>query len=197
FGRDAPHRPDEIGAEPFAQLDLAEIRRKAERHVLALAAEEVDQHPAAFERPRHLLEDEAGCAIAVRRRARNHANVLLPGEAAHRLALSELGRLFQPLTQIVVAKPRLEIRTSRSIGGFGSADRGAHGVSWCGHSRSPGGGELTRGVAGAHPANRGPPFRMQEAGVAAIAAAGLRHKRTPGGKARERLYTENEEDGTV
>src|SRR5262249_59070038 len=94
------------------------------------------------------------------------ADILLPGEAAHILALAELARLLEPLTQIVVAKPRLEIRASRGIGGFGAADRGFRGVSLCGHSRSPGGGELTRGVAGVHPANRGPPFRMREQGAA-------------------------------
>src|SRR5262249_55993978 len=33
FGRDARHRAHEIGAEPFAQIDLAEIGGKAERHV--------------------------------------------------------------------------------------------------------------------------------------------------------------------
>ena len=132
FGRDAPHRPDEIGAEPLAQIDLAEIGRKAERHVLALAAEEIDQHPAAFDRPRHLLEHEAGRAVVVRRRARDHADVLLPGEAAQLLDLAELARLFEPLTQIVVAKPRLEIRSRRRVHNRG-ADRGAHGVSWCGH----------------------------------------------------------------
>src|SRR5262249_33179259 len=90
-GRDARHRPHEIGAEPFAQFDLAEIGGKAEHHVLALAAEEVDQHPAAFDRPRHLTEHEAGRAIVVDH-AGDHADILLPAEAAHVLDLAELYR---------------------------------------------------------------------------------------------------------
>ena len=40
-------RRHEVGAEAFAQLDLGQVGREAERHVLALAAEEVDQHAAA------------------------------------------------------------------------------------------------------------------------------------------------------
>ena len=152
FGRDARHRAHEIGAEPFAQLDLAEIGGEPERHVLALAAEEVDQHPAAFDRPRNLVEHEAGRAVVVNH-AGDHADILLPGEPAHVLDLAELARLLEPLTQIVVAKPWLEIRASRGIGGFRRAGRTVHGIGLCGHSRPPGGGELTCGVAGAHPAN--------------------------------------------
>jgi hypothetical protein len=164
FGRDARHRAHEIGAEPFAQLDLAEIGGEPERHVLALAAEEIDQHPAAFDRARYCVEHEAGRTVVVDH-ARDHADILLPGEPAHVLDLAELARLLEPLTQIVVAKPRLEIRASRGIGGCRRAGRSVHGIGLCGHSRPPGSGELTCGVAGAHPTNRGPSFRMQELGA--------------------------------
>src|SRR5262249_8774064 len=170
----------EIGAEPFAQLDLADIGGKAERHVLALAAEEADQHPAAFDRPRHLTEHEARRAVVVHH-AGDHADILLPAEAVHVLDLAELARLLEPLTQIVVAKPRLEIRACRGVGGFRRAGRSVQGIGWCGHSRSPGGGELTRGVARAHPAKfflRGPSFRMRERG-ARPAATDLRYFKRP------------------
>jgi hypothetical protein len=89
FGRDARHRPDEIGAEPFAQLDLAEIRRKAERHVLALAAEEVHQHTAALKRAGDVVEHEAGRPIVVQRHFGDHADVALPGKPTHLLDLAE------------------------------------------------------------------------------------------------------------
>src|SRR5262249_14841396 len=110
FGRDARHRPEEIGAKPFAELDLAQIGGKAERHVLALAAEEVDQHAAAFDRPRHFGKHETRRAVVVRRDARDHADVIFPGEPVHVLDFAELARLLEPLPQVVIGKPRLDIR---------------------------------------------------------------------------------------
>jgi hypothetical protein len=56
FGGDARHRSEVIGAETLAQLDLGEPGREPQRHVLALAAEEVDQHPAAFDGSGYLPE---------------------------------------------------------------------------------------------------------------------------------------------
>src|SRR5262249_32586886 len=117
FGRDARHRAHEIGAEPFAQLDLARLGGNAQLHVLALAAEEVAHHPAAFDRPSPLTDHEARRAVVVHH-AGDHADILLPAEAVHVLDLAELARLLEPLTQIVVAKPRLEIRACRGVGGF-------------------------------------------------------------------------------
>ena len=109
FGRDARHRSHEAGAEAFAELELAEVGGKAERHVLALAAEEVDQHAAAIDRVRHLVEDEAGRAVVVHRDAGHHADVLLPVEPADILDLAEPARLLEPLPQIVIDQPRLRI----------------------------------------------------------------------------------------
>src|SRR5262249_56739925 len=82
----------------------------------------------------------------------DHADVLLPGEAAHVLDLAELARLLEPLMQIVVAKPRLEIRASRGIGGFCGGRRGVYGGSLCGpFPFSRGGADTPRG-AGVRPA---------------------------------------------
>src|SRR3954467_11569790 len=109
FRRDARHRPHETGAEAFAELELAETGRKAERHVLALAAEEVDQHAAARDRPGHVVEDEARRGVVVHRDAGYHADILLPGQAAHLLDLAEPARLVEPLPQIVIGQVRLRI----------------------------------------------------------------------------------------
>jgi hypothetical protein len=117
FGRDARHRSHEAGAEAFAELELGEVGGKAERHVLALAAEEVDQHSAAIDRVRHLVEDEAGCAVVVHRDAGHHADVLLPVEPADILDLAQPARLVEPLPQIVIGQPRRRIGRGATIGG--------------------------------------------------------------------------------
>src|SRR3954469_19850050 len=109
FGRDARHRPHEAGAKTFAELQLAEAGREAERHVLALAAEEVDQHAAARDRPWHIVEDEAGRAVVVHRDAGPHADILLPRQPAHLLDLAEPARLVEPLPQVVIDQVRLRI----------------------------------------------------------------------------------------
>ena len=131
--RDARHCAQEAGAEAFAQLELAQFGGEAERHVLALAAEEVDQDAASFDRPRHLVEDETGRSIVMHGHARDHANVLLPGKPAHVLDLAQLARLLEPLPQIIVSEPRLDIRARRGIGALRGASRGAHGISLCRH----------------------------------------------------------------
>src|SRR6516165_2362949 len=48
-GRNTLHLGGIIGAESFAQLHLGQIGRKAERHILALAAEKIHQNSAAFD----------------------------------------------------------------------------------------------------------------------------------------------------
>ena len=122
-GSDAFHRHHKACPETFAQIDLAEVGRKAERHVLALAAEEIDQHAAPRNGSRDVIEDEAGGVVIMRRDARNHPDVLLPGEPAHILDLAELARLLEPFPQIVVDDPRRDV-------GRGNRDHGiAHGIS--------------------------------------------------------------------
>src|SRR6476646_5924785 len=116
FGRDARHRSHEAGAEAFAELELGEVGGKAERHVLALAAEEVDQHAASIDRVRHLVEDEAGCAVVVHRDAGHHADVLLPVEPADILDLAQPARLVEPLPQIVIGQLRRRIGRGATIG---------------------------------------------------------------------------------
>src|SRR5262245_36199366 len=81
--------PQKTGAEAFAQLELAQFGGKAERHVFAFAAEEIDQHAAALDRSRHRVEDETGRAVLVHRHARDYADILLPRQAAHVLDLAE------------------------------------------------------------------------------------------------------------
>src|SRR5207245_8042042 len=98
-------------AEAFAQLALREFGRKAERHVLALAAEEIDQHAAARDRAGHVLEHEARRVVAMRRDRRYHADVALPGEAFDLLDLAEALRLREPLPQVVVGKMRRGVGT--------------------------------------------------------------------------------------
>ena len=131
-GRDARHRPHEIAAEAFAQLDLGEIGREAERHILALTTEEVDQQAAALDGARHLIEHEAGRAVLVHRHARDEADVLLPGEPAHLFHLAEPARLVEPLAQIVVGEPRRDVRAGRADV-RGRSDRTAHGVGLARH----------------------------------------------------------------
>ena len=84
FRRDALHVGGVVGAEAVAQLDLGHVGREAERHVLAPAVEEIDQHAAARQRVRHVLEHEARRVVGVVGHLGHHADVLLPGEALGR-----------------------------------------------------------------------------------------------------------------
>src|SRR5271166_1110927 len=77
-GRNPFHRGHAMNSEGLAQLDFGKIGREAERHVLALAAKEVDEHPAALDRARYLVEYEAGGSVVVQSEFRYHADVLLP-----------------------------------------------------------------------------------------------------------------------
>src|SRR6266508_2001864 len=134
FGRNALHRRHEMGAEAFAQFDLVEVGREAQRHILALAAEEIDEHAAALDRPGNPVEDKAGRAIVMERHARDHADILLPGQTAHVFDLVEPARLVEPLAQIVIRQARRDIGARGFVRGFrGCSDRIAYGVGWCDH----------------------------------------------------------------
>ena len=98
-----------MGAETFAQLDLRHPGRETERHVLALAVEEVDQHAAARERAGHILEHEARRVVGVRRHLGHHADVLLPGEPFDVLHLAELLGFLEPFAQVVIGEMRRRV----------------------------------------------------------------------------------------
>ena len=104
--RDALHVGGVVDAEAFAQLDLGHVGREAERHVLALAVEEVEQHAAARQRAGHVLEHEARRVVGVRRHLGHHADVLLPGQPFDVLHLAELLGFLEPVAQVVIGEMR-------------------------------------------------------------------------------------------
>src|SRR5262249_43616777 len=98
----------------FAQLDLGEVGRKAERHVLALAAEEIDQHAAARDGAGHVLEYEAGRIVAAHRHPGNDADLVLPAEALDLPHFAQPLRLGKPLAKVMVGEMRGSIRSRAS-----------------------------------------------------------------------------------
>ena len=124
FRLNAPQRSHELGAETFAQLDLGQLGREAERHVLALAAKKIDQHAAAFDGAGHLVEHETGGVVVLQRHGRDHADVLLPRQAADLLDLAEPARRVEPLAQIVIAQACRRVGAIRGL--RAPPDRGCH-----------------------------------------------------------------------
>jgi hypothetical protein len=128
FRRNALEVGHVVGAELLAQIELGQIAREAERHVLALAAEEVDEHAAALQASRDIFEDEAGRRVVVQGQFGHHADVLLPRQTFDLLDLAEISRRVDPRAQIHIGNARLDIgsagrdRFSFAVG----PDRRAH-----------------------------------------------------------------------
>jgi hypothetical protein len=114
-----------MGAERLGELELGQVGGKAQRHVLALAAEEVDQQAAAFERSRDLAEDHAGRVLVMQDQLGRHADVLFPGQAFDFAQFAELARLLRPFAQIAIENARFDIgpavRARRAMAADGSA----------------------------------------------------------------------------
>ena len=106
FRRDALEHAGVIDAKAFAQLQLGQLGGKSERHVLALAGEEIDQEAAALERAGHVLEHEARRVVGVRRHFGDHADILLVGLARRPPSPR---RAFSPLRAIAADRDRAEM----------------------------------------------------------------------------------------
>ena len=126
FRRDALHVRPVVGAETIAQLDLRQLSREAERHVLALAVEEIEEEAAALDRARHVVEHEARRVVGVRGHFRHHADVALPGETLDLFDFAELLRLFEPFAQIVIGQMRRRVRAHPGRSGRTTADLSCH-----------------------------------------------------------------------
>jgi hypothetical protein len=118
-----------VPAKTFAELDLGKVGRKTQRHVLAPAAEEIDQQAAALDGAGHILEDEAGGVIVVQRHLGYHADLALVAEIPDLLDLAELARLLDPLPQVVIGECRRGVGTR--AGCNGAADRRRHRIGCC------------------------------------------------------------------
>src|ERR1700733_13076708 len=90
------------------------MERKAERHALPPATEEIHQHLAARERAGNVLEHDTRCVLAVKDDLGGRADILLPIEPADFADLAELSRLLDPLPQIRVGDPWPQIRAARA-----------------------------------------------------------------------------------
>ena len=93
------------------------LGREAERHLLPLAAEEIDQDAAARQRARHLLEDHAGRVLVMQDDLGGHADVLLPGQALDLADFAELAGLLDPFAQIGIGDVRRQRRRVRAAPG--------------------------------------------------------------------------------
>ena len=106
----------------LAELDLGEVGREAERHVLAPAAEEVDQHAVARLVPRDVVEDDAVGFVRVHDELGRLADLLFLAEPLRDGDLAQLLGLGQPLAQIGIGQNRPQIaarhgyRFARSLG---------------------------------------------------------------------------------
>ncbi len=109
FRRDLLHLRHVVLAELLGQLELAEVGREAQRHVLALAAEEVNEHAAAGQRTRHVLEEHRRRLLVMQNDLGSHADIVLPVETLHRAHLAQFARFFEPFAQIAIGEPRLDV----------------------------------------------------------------------------------------
>ncbi len=122
--RDALEVGHVVLAECLAEFKLRKVKRKAESHPLASAGEKVDQHLAARERARNILENDAGGIFVVQDHLGGLADVGLPGQALHVAHFAKLARFLDPLPQVGVGDLWAEIRDGHGAEArfFGAAD---------------------------------------------------------------------------
>ena len=87
-------------AKRVGEFDFGQLGRKTERHVHALAGEEIHQKPRSFKRARDFFKDNAGRFVAVLDNLGRHADIAFPARPFDMPDLAELLGLFKPLAHI-------------------------------------------------------------------------------------------------
>ncbi len=93
----------------LAQLPFVQVVGKAHRHVAARAGEDVEEHAETLGAARDVVEHDARAVLGAQDRLGGEPDILLPRRARDIAHLAQTPRIVEPLAQIVILDPPLDV----------------------------------------------------------------------------------------